>query len=197
MPRRGAPNNPICWGVKSAITMNNTFEILVNRISPILKRITYRLNGHFSFFDDEDLFQEALIRLWEDFQKGKLQDKTDSYILQGCHFHLKNYLRKVRSKMKLVSLDLLINDEDGRKLEETLLLQGEDSQNDIDYLNNKFLVEVIQNNGFTQREKEILSFCSQGLTTRVMGEKLGISHVRVIKLMHKIKDKCRKYADPC
>ena len=175
--------------------MNDTFEGLVKRVSPTLKRITYRLNGHFSFFNDEDLFQEALIHLWEVFQAGKLQDKTDSYILQGCHFHLKNYLRKVRPKMKLVSLDLLINDEDGRRLEESLLLQGEDSQNDIDYLNNKLLVEVIQNNGFTKREKDILSFCSQGLTTRAMGEKLGISHVRVIKLMHRIKDKCKKYRD--
>ena len=78
--------------------MNDNFEVLIKRVSPTLKRITYRLNGHFSFFNDEDLFQEALIHLWEDYQKGKIQDKTDSYILQGCHFHLKNYLRKMKPK---------------------------------------------------------------------------------------------------
>ncbi len=175
--------------------MNDTFEGLVKRVSPTLKRITYRLNGHFSFFNDEDLFQEALIHLWEDFRRGKLQDKTDSYILQGCHFHLKNYLRKVRPKMKLVSLELLINNDDGRSLEESLLLKREDSQNVIDYLNNKLLVEAIRNNGFTKREKDILSFYAKGLTTRAIGERLGVSHVRVIKLMRRIKDKCKKYRD--
>ena len=175
--------------------MDVTFEGLVKRISPTLKRITYKLNGHFSFFNDEDLFQEAMIHLWVDFQKGRIQDKTDSYILQGCYFHLKNFLRKVRPKIKSVSLELLINDEDGRSVEETLLSRVNDSQNDIDYLNNKFLIETIQNNGFTQRDKEIISFCAEGLTTRAMGEKLGISHVRVIKLMHRIKDKCKEYAE--
>lgn len=174
--------------------MDATFESLVKRISPTLKRITYRLNGHFSFFNDEDLFQEALIHLWVDFQENKLQDKTDSYILQGCHFHLKNYLRKVRPKMKTISLELLINDEEDRNSGEALLLEGRDSQNAVDNLNNKLLVEAIRNNGFGRREKDILSFYSQGLTTRAIGQKLGISHVRVIKLMRRIKDKCRKYA---
>ncbi len=176
--------------------MNGHFEVLVNRVSPVLKRITYRLNGHLSFFNDEDLFQEALIHLWEDFQEGKLQDKTDSYILQGCYFHLKNYLRKVKPKMKLVSLDLLINDDEGRSLEESLLLKREDSQDVRDYLNNKLLVETIRNNGFTKREKDILSFYSKGLPTRAIGERLGVSDVRVIRLMRAIKDKCRKYEGP-
>jgi len=175
--------------------MGSTFEGLVKRLSPTLKRITYRLNGHFSFFNDEDLFQEALICLWDDFQKGELQDKTDSYILQGCYFHLKNYLRKVRPKMRLVSLDLLINGEDSRNLEETLLLQAEGPQDCVDYLHNKLLVETIRNNGFTGREKDILSFYAEGLTTRAIGERLGISHVRVIKLMRKIRDRCKGYKD--
>ncbi|MBI3991279.1 MAG: sigma-70 family RNA polymerase sigma factor [Candidatus Omnitrophica bacterium] len=174
--------------------MDKNFEGLVKRISPTLKRITYRLNGHFSFFNDEDLFQEALIHLWVDFQENKLQDKTDSYILQGCHFHLKNYLRKVKPKIKTISLELLMNDEEDRNSTEALLLEGKGSQSDIDNLNNKLLVETIRNNGFDRREKDILSFYSQGLTTRAIGQRLGISHVRVIKLMHRIKDKCRKYA---
>ena len=61
---------------------NMSFEELLEKITPTLKRITYRLNGHFSFFNDEDLFQEALMHLWVEFQQGKLNDKTDSYILQ-------------------------------------------------------------------------------------------------------------------
>lgn len=174
--------------------MNDTFEILVKRISPTLKRITYRLNGHFSFFNDEDLFQEALIHLWQDFRKGKLQDKTDSYILQGCYFHLKNYLRKTKVKAKVVSLETIVNEE-GANLEEILFLENEDRKY-LDYLNDKLLTEAIRNNGLTQREKEILSFSAEGLTTREIGRRLGISHVRVVKLMVSIRNKCRKYRLP-
>jgi len=177
--------------------MDTTFEVLVKRISPVLKNITYRLNGHFSFFNDEDLFQEALMHLWVDFGRGKLQDKTDSYILQGCYFHLKNYLRKVRPKLKLVSLELLIKeDENETSVEDILLLEEKNPKSEIDYLSDKLLVELIRNNGFTKREKDILSFYADGLTTREMGKRLGLSHVRVIKLMARIKEKCRKYKDP-
>ena len=63
-----------------------TFEHLIRRISPTLMRITHRLNGHHSFFDDEDLYQEALIHLWLHYEDGSLSDKTDSYILQGAIF---------------------------------------------------------------------------------------------------------------
>jgi RNA polymerase sigma factor (sigma-70 family) len=180
---------------KPSENMNETFEGLIKRISPTLKRITYRLNGYYTFFNDEDLFQEALIHLWGDFQEGKLQDKTDSYILQGCHFHLKNYLRKARPKIRSISLDLLVDAEDGRNFEETFSLQIEDQHSNIDYLHNKLLAETLHNNGFTGREKDILSFWAEGLTTRAMGAKLGISHVRVIKLMRRIKDKCKKYRE--
>lgn len=175
--------------------MNDTFEVLMKRVSPTLKRITYRLNGHYAFLNDEDLFQEALIHLWGGFKQGKLQDKTDSYILQGCHFHLKNYLRKTKPKARCVSLDSLADAEGGRNPGEGLLLEPQDPLNIKDYLHDKLLADTIRNNGFTTREKDILSFCAEGLTTRQMGAKLGISHVRVVKLISKIRDKCRKYID--
>ena len=73
-----------------------SFDVLMKRISPTLQRITQKLNGHFTFMDHEDLFQEALLHLWTDFQNGSLSDKTDSYVLQGCYYHLKNYIRKVQ-----------------------------------------------------------------------------------------------------
>lgn len=170
------------------------FEDLLKRISPTLKRITYKLNGHFYFFNDEDLYQEALVHLWQDFQAGILEDKTDSYILQGCYFHLKNFIRKQKTKVRVISLETII-DEEGTCLEETLLLQDESYRDYQDYLNNKFLVQTIRNNGLTSREKNILSLCLCGLTTREIGSRLGISHVRVVKLMHRIRDKCRKYRD--
>ena len=78
---------------------------MMRKLSPTLRRITHKLNGHFTFFDEDDLFQEALEHLWLAFQDGTLGDKTDSYVLQGCYFHLKNYIRKTMDKAKLTSLN--------------------------------------------------------------------------------------------
>jgi len=170
------------------------FEELIDRISPKLKGITHRLNGRFAFFNDEDLFQEASLHLWQDFKAGLLEDKTDSYILQGCYFHLKNHIRKAKVRNKLISLETIVNEE-GVSLEETTLLQDERSARYFDDLNNKMLIEVIQNNGLTQRQKHILSFYAGGLTTREIGQRMGISHVMVVKLMNRMKNKCKKYLD--
>lgn len=170
------------------------FEELVKKIGPTLKRITYRLNGHCSFFNDEDLFQEALIHLWQAFRQGKLDDKTDSYILQGCYFHLKNYLRKVKGKEKLLSLEAKMNEE-GASFEELLSMRNDNTQPYLDYLDDKMLVERIRNNGLSKREKVILSFYGDGLTTREIGRRIGVSHVMVVKLMAGIRVKCRKYSE--
>ncbi len=165
-----------------------TFEELVKQISPILKRIAYRLNGHFSFFNDDDLYQEALLHLWLSFQEGKLDDKTQSYILQGCYFHLKNYIRTVKVKTTLISLNTLINSENG-ELEE--ILPTNDHRDYLDYLDSKIFVEKMRNNGLTKKEKDILPLYLEGLTTREIGKRLGISHVMVGKLKNQIKDKYR------
>jgi len=170
-----------------------SFEILLKRISPTLKRITYKLNGHFSFFNDEDLYQEALIHLWLDFKEGKLSDKTDSYILQGCYFHLKNYIRKNYDKANLISLENSANEEEALNLDNILSL--EDPQSSFELIHCKMLIEKINNNGLTKREKEVFSLALEGLTTRETGSRLGISHVRVVKLKSKIRDKCKKYLD--
>ena len=171
-----------------------SFEILLKRISPTLKRITYKLNGHFSFFNDEDLYQEALIRLWLDFKEGKLSDKTDSYILQGCYFYLKNYIRKNYDKANLISLEKQTNQE-GEDLDLENVLSLENPESYFDIINCKMLIEKINHNGLTKREKEVFHLALEGLTTREIGSRLGISHVRVVKLKSKIKDKSRKYVD--
>jgi RNA polymerase sigma factor (sigma-70 family) len=172
-----------------------TFEVLLKRISPKLKGIAYKLNGHYPFFNDQDLFQEALLRLWQEFRAGKLEDKTDSYILQGCYFYLKNYIRKINSRSRAVSLEDFIGNEEDLKLEETLLLQDCPPQDYFDYLNSKLLAETIYNNGFTEREKNILKLYAEGLTTRQIGSRIGISHVRVVKLMSRIREKSKIYLD--
>ena len=166
-----------------------SFENLVKRLSPTLKRITHRLNGRFTFFNDEDLYQEALIHLWLDYKEGKIEDKTDSYLLQGCYFHLKNYLRKVNEKINSVSIDTTINNEEDTDLKERLSCKDQDAC--FDYLDIKLFLEGIQNNGLTKREKEVLSFSLDELTVREIARRLGISHPRVVKIK---KSLCHKLA---
>lgn len=172
------------------------FARIIKRIAPTLKRITYRLNHYFSFFNDEDLFQEALVHLWQEFLENNLEDKTDSYILQGCYFYLKNHIRKVKGKNKTTSLETIINEE-GTTLEETLSLRDSRPKDYLDSLDSKLLAETISNNGLSEREKDALSLYSQGLTVREIGKRMGISHVMVLKLTARIREKCKRYLDSC
>lgn len=164
-----------------------SFEALVGKLSPTLRRITRKLNGHFTFMDDQT-FQEALIHLWCDFQSGSLDDKTDSYILQGCYFHLKNYIRKSQDPATLLSLNSMM-EEDGPHLEEMLVADGRPSCEQVE---TRLEVEAMTGAGTSQRERDVLFFCLEGLTTREIGKKLGISHVSVVKIRNKIRERYEK-----
>jgi RNA polymerase sigma factor (sigma-70 family) len=172
-----------------------TFETLVEKISPTLKRITHKLDWHFTAFNEEDLRQEALLYLWQDFKVGKLSDKTDSYILQGCYFHLKNYIRTKKPRRTMLSLDALADEEAGAGSRQALYLQDERCNHYREDLHCKLLAETIRNNGLKQREKDALFLFAEGLTSREIGARLGISHVAVIKLMRKARQKCERYLD--
>lgn len=170
--------------------MDKKFEEMMSRLSPTLRRITHKLNGHFSFFDDSDLFQEALSHLWVAFNRGGLDDKTDSYILQGCFFHLKNYLRKALDRAKITSLDQLIG-EDGYDIEETLASDDDEScEREIDA---DLLMDLAKASGLDNRELKILSLLLDGLTMREIGLRMGISHVMVLKIKRKIRKKAIKW----
>lgn len=168
------------------------FEDLVRSISPALRGIVYKLRHRASFFNNEDLFQEAIIRLWLDYKDGKLANKTTSYILQGCYFHLKNYIRKNYDKANPVRLENGSGEEDGGlMLGKALSLEAPRSY--VGLIDCRLLIERINNNGLTKREKEVFCLALDGLTTREIGSRLGISHVRVVKLKGRLRDKCRKY----
>lgn len=170
------------------------FDKLTKRLTPKLKGIAYKLNHRFTFFNDEDLFQEALIHLWKEFLSGKLADKTDSYILQGCYFYLQNYIRTVKDKFISFSLDIPASlEKDG--FEESLFLKDEKSDSYFERLNQELIIGVIRNNGLTNREKELLPLFAEGLTVREIGKRVGVSHVRILKMRDEIRGKCRKHLD--
>ena len=171
------------------------FEELVKKISPKLKGIIWRLSGRGLFSSSEDLYQEAMVHLWGQFQQGDLADKTDSYILQGCYFYLKNYLRKNRRKAVFVSLDEALYDDEGCSLNFDDIIPQQDCCSARDTAHTNFIIEQINNNGLTPREKEVFNLVLTGLTMREIGVRLGISHVRVVKLQKKIREKCRRHLD--
>lgn len=168
-----------------------SFEALIKEISPKLRGIVYKVSGHLRLSDAEDLYGEVVARLWEEYQAGRLLDKTNSYVLQSCYFFLKNYLRKNSGKASFVSMDALLAD--GVIDFESFSLESEENvrspavAEDLDEL-----MERVFYNELTRKEKEIAFFYMQGWTTREIGERLGVSHVNVLKVEEEIRRKCRK-----
>jgi RNA polymerase sigma factor (sigma-70 family) len=165
----------------------NNFEEMMRKLSPTLRRITHKLNGHFTFFDEDDLFQEALEHLWLAFRDGTLGDKTDSYVLQGCYFHLKNYIRKTMDRAKLMSLSAAIDD-DGSTVEDMLAYKDNSIEDTAD---SAILNDAIKVSALSEKEERVLSLSLEGMTVREIGQKIGVSHVMVIKIKSRIKEKCK------
>lgn len=164
------------------------FNKLASQFNSGIKAIAHKHRPQYAFIDEGDLRQEALISLWRKWKEGKLKDKNKSYILKGCYFEMKNFLRKSRDFVTPLSLDAPI-DEEGTPLEEVIAdTRLETNNRDIEA---NFLVDMIRNDGLTTREKEVFEYFMQGLNTRQIGARLGISHVRVVKIEKNIWDKAR------
>ncbi len=169
------------------------FEELVKELNPKLKAIARRLDGKYTSFNDEDLYQEALIHLWEKFRDNTLSDKTRSFILQGCFFEMKNYIRTAHKNIdKLtVSFDERINEEGNTLLD--LIGDERGNPSDTSEAGDTLVREMTGNlNG---RERDVFGMVVKGLTTREIGRKLGVSHVMVVKIKKRITVKCRKFRD--
>src|SRR5690606_16186763 len=110
-------------------------------------------------------------------------------ILQGCYFHLRNYLRKVQDKAIVLSLNTGAGG-DSSRLEDVLATDGagvfENLESSID-------VEAGEAKYFTDREKTVLSLIMEGMSMREIGAKIGISHVMVLKIRNRIRDKYSQF----
>jgi len=161
------------------------FEELYQRVGPRLKRIACFYGRRGYSFDRDDLYQEMTSYLWDKFKLGVPEGLNDTYIIKGCEFHVLNYMRKEKEKVYKVSLEAPIN-ENGDTLKENIA----DGQESIDKkVDKKMLVDYIMNNGFSKREKEVFGLLLGGYTVREAGERLGISHVMVVKLKNRLIDK--------
>jgi RNA polymerase sigma factor (sigma-70 family) len=167
------------------------FEALTRDISPALKGIIKRLHYYKkSFLSDEDLYQEALAFLWERYAVGALYDKTRSYILQGCYFFLKNYIRKASRRMHYDAVEIA----DYAQKEEGDLPQTSCAYARSDTDTTMHITMRDLHDRLAAREKEVLSLSLQDMPLREIGRKLGISHVMVLKIKGRIREKYALYA---
>jgi len=163
------------------------FRILLEKITPALKAIARR-HLFYSYYCEEDLFQEMCLYLWQHYGQGLPIGINEAYVIKGCEFHIQNFLRKGRPKASLSSLDELIT-AGGLTLGDILEDKKEDFRLDID---NNLTVDEIMAMGLTDKEKAVLSYLLKGYTVREIAEEFGISHVMIIKHKKNIIKKLRE-----
>ena len=123
--------------------------------------------------------------------RKNVKKTTVSQYLADYTFDDKSHIRKTQDGVSLVRFSCFNEEEEEVDLENLISLKN--PQTDFENLRGKIFLEDMQRENWTQREKDILSLSLNGLTVREIGEKLGISHVMVVKLRNKIREKCQKF----
>ena len=154
------------------------FITLYERVSPTLKKIARFHNGQGMFIDTDDLYQEMCTHLWNNFGAGVPKGINESYIVTGCKFHILNYLRKEKPRAVVMSLDEPLNEE-GETYKD--ILPDNEEWMDVK-TDRRMTLEYIRKNGFTPQEKEVFFLLYDGCTVREAAERLGMSHVMVVKI---------------
>lgn len=173
------------------MSTGRTLNEIINNIRYQLKAIIRKLNINYQYIDSDDLYQEVLLYLWLQNKNGQLRDKNDSYILQGCYYYLKNYIRKnIKQVIDYQAHDYLNREVQNKKIKEKI-------PSIVNYPNNYTLEEYLYYDEFSKKlsrkEKTLLNFRLKGLTNREIGRELGISHTMVSKMREKIKKKYQFY----
>lgn len=163
--------------------MDQNFKQWISPFLPILYKISGNIGKLPQWVDREDIVSHMLFDLWKKWEKGKLDDKTTSYIFRSCWFAAQNYLRTLRDKISPLSLDKPVNEE-GTPLIEFI----EDDSSFFWKIQVRQSINKLEE-GLTPREKEVFQLQKQEYTTREIGKRLEISHVRVVKIQHNIKKK--------
>jgi RNA polymerase sigma factor (sigma-70 family) len=147
-----------------------------------LGKLVVRLTANSALRDD--LMQEALIHLWQVQEQNPGQ--TKNWYLQNCRFHLLHYLASGRSV-------------DSPKRRASQVHPSEDQSDNGDNWLDRFEASdtVVQDVSardmlsslskvLTTRELRVLQWLAEGLGTREIAQRLGISHPMVSKLRRKI-----------
>ena len=163
------------------------FLDVVGRLEPRIKGVAQKLKTRSRLLDEDDLFQMAVVRLWTEYVDGKVDGKTDSYLLQGCYHHLRNELRLRKNKSEEPSVEEMEGSE-GVSWEDAL--ETVEPKSLEEQVEASQLLEKVYAIGLTEKELLVLSLSLEGLTVREIGERLGVSHVQAVKHRNNIRAKC-------
>lgn len=148
----------------------------------VIDRIIARVNGHPAWHDD--LMQEALVHLWRLEQERPHQ--SPSWYLQSCRFHLCHYMQLGRSvdswKRRERMISTSWHNEDG---ESERSVPDDSAPSQVSAFHAHELLDLLDRR-LTQSQKRVLNFLSEGLSSREIGARLGVSHNAVIKHRHRI-----------
>ncbi|MDP2912801.1 MAG: sigma-70 family RNA polymerase sigma factor [Candidatus Omnitrophota bacterium] len=175
---------------KKVIAMN--FDELYKKINPKLKGIARKRNGRCLFIDEDDLYQEMCIYLWDQYKGGMPADVNESYIAKGCEFHILNYIRKNRDNASFVSMEQPLND--SGDMPGDVIAAAAKPMDEL--LDKEIVMHEIRNNGFSKKEKAVFFLLIEGRTAREVGRRLNISHVMVLKYKKKLIRDMRKVTKP-
>jgi RNA polymerase sigma factor (sigma-70 family) len=163
------------------------FKILLEKVTPALKAIARRniLRG---FYDQDDLYQQMCLYLWQRFEEGAPIGMNESYITKSCEFYLLNFLRKGRRLPLHLSMDMPIADGD-LTLRDTIPYDFVRSSGPID---SNISIDEIKRKRLTEKERKVLELILKGNTMREIATILGISHVMVVKYKKNIIKKAKE-----
>lgn len=173
------------------------FASVSSLIEPKLRQLAVKYHRIASNLDPDDLYEEMMAHLWELWCSGALEGKTESYIVQACYFHVRNYIRMAGRNRGVLSLDdttpvLGEGGDEGLSLSEIV---ADGAPVPYEETEGRELFETIMNNGFKPIEKEIVRCLIEGFTVREIGGRLHMSHAMVVKHKKNIAERVtRKYS---
>ena len=146
-----------------------------------LGRVVVRLTANLAL--REDLMQEALIHLWQVQEQNPGQ--TKNWYLQNCRFHLLHYLALGRSVDSPKRRASQIQPSDQTEDSDGWLERFESGESVLQDVSARDILAAMSTL-LSDREMSILQWLSDGVGTREIAKRLGISHPMVIKLRRKI-----------
>ncbi|MDD4202687.1 MAG: sigma-70 family RNA polymerase sigma factor [Candidatus Omnitrophica bacterium] len=164
-----------------------SYSELIKCLEPKLKAIAKKVSRKYTYLDKDDFYQEAVIYLWKMWESNEINDNTQSYLLQGCYYFLKNYIRTVSKAIDNNRISINSHYDYGEENMFDHISRSYSADSDAVEI---FLLCDSVDSVFTDREKDIFYCKLEGYTTREIGIRIGVSHVMVSKIENNMRMKC-------